>query len=272
MITGGASGIGLALAERAVADGYRAVLIDIDAAAVAAAAERLGADGLAVDVSDRAAMFDAAERIARDIGDVFLLFNNAGVFLAAPFVEMPDAQCRFMMDVNLWGVVHGMQAFLPAMVERDAGHVVNTSSVEGLVTVGNAAMYNAAKHAVVGLSETVFRELESAGSRVGMSVLCPGAVSTGILNSAKHWPDRLGPAPPPPPDVEYPQLDELMSAAEAAAITFEAVAARRFWILTHPAQYGPAMRARMAGAVEGANPDDSTVDPNWRKDTGRTPQ
>jgi len=272
VITGGASGIGRALAERAVADGYSAVLIDIDADAVAAAAGDLGAHGLAADVSDRDAMMEAAERVARDVGEVFLLFNNAGVFLAAPFIDMPDAHCRFMVDVNLWGVVHGLQAFLPGMVERDAGHVVNTSSVEGLVTVRNAAMYNAAKHAVVGLSETIFRELEAAGSQVGMSVLCPGAVSTGIRNSAKHWPDRLGPPPPAAENADYPELDELMTPAQAAAITFEGIAARRFWILTHPGQYGPAMRARTDGAVKGSNPDDETVDPNWREDTGRLPQ
>ena len=115
-------------------------------------------------------------------------------------------------------------------------------------------------------------ELEAAGSQVGMSVLCPGAVSTGILNSAKHWPERLGPAPPPPEQAEYPQLDELMTPAQAADITFDAIAARRFWILTHPGQYGPAMRARIEGAIRGENPDDSTVDPNWREDSGRRPQ
>lgn len=217
-------------------------------------------------------MLDAAERVARDVGETHLLFNNAGVFLAAPFVEMPDAQCRFMVDVNLWGVVHGMQAFLPGMVARDAGHVVNTSSVEGLVTVQNAAMYNAAKHAVVGLSETVFRELEASGSNVGISVLCPGAVATGILNSAARWPERLGPPPPLPASTEYPQLDGVMSPAQAAAITFEAIAARRFWILTHPEQYAPAMRARIEGAVRGENPDEESVDPNWRRERGRTPR
>ena len=271
VITGGASGIGRALAERAVSDGLRAVLIDVDADAVTTAAEELDADPLVVDVADREAMMEAANRVALDVGDVHLLFNNAGVFLGGPFVEMTDAECRFIVDVNLWGVVHGMQAFLPGMIERDTGHVVNTSSVSGLVTARNTAIYNAAKHAVIGLSETMFRELEAVGSRVGMSVLCPGAVATGIVNSAKHWPDRLGPAPAPLDDVSYPQLDELMSSQRVAAITFEGIAARRFWILTHRTQFASAMRARIEGAVSGENPDESTVDPNWKKETGRVP-
>ena len=193
MVTGGASGIGRALAQRAASGGFDTVLIDIDADAVAATADELGALALAVDVSERDAVIEAAARVARDVGDVHLLFNNAGVFLGGPFIEMPDAHGRFLIDVNLWGVIHGMQAFLPGMIERDAGHVVNTSSVSGVVTARNSAIYNAAKHAVVGLTESVFRELEAAGSRVGISLLCPGAVATGIVNSAKHWPDRLGP-------------------------------------------------------------------------------
>ena len=271
MITGGASGIGRALAERAVSDGLRAVLIDVDADAVTAAAEELGAESFVVDVADREAMMDAAHRVASDVGDVHLLFNNAGVFLGGPFVEMADAECRFIVDVNLWGVVHGTQAFLPGMIERDTGHVVNTSSVSGLVTARNAAIYNAAKHAVVGFTETMFRELDAVGSHVGMSVLCPGAVATDIVNSAKHWPDRLGPAPPRPKDVSYPQLDELMTPPEVAAITFEGIAAGRFWILTHRAQFASAMRARMEGALAGENPDESTGDPNWKKETGRVP-
>jgi NADP-dependent 3-hydroxy acid dehydrogenase YdfG len=271
VITGGASGIGRALAERAVSDGLRAVLIDVDADAVTAAAEELDADPFVVDVADGEAMMEAANRVASDVGDVHLLFNNAGVFLGGPFVEMTDAQRRFIVDVNLWGVVNGMQAFLPGMIERDTGHVVNTSSVSGLVTARNAAIYNASKHAVIGLSETVFRELDAVGSNVGMSVLCPGAVATDIVNSAKHWPDRLGPAPAPVEDVSYPQLDELMTPAQVAAITFEGIAERRFWILTHRAQFAPAMCARMEGAVAGENPDESTVDPNWKKGTGRVP-
>ena len=115
-------------------------------------------------------MLAVAERVHEEVGEVWLLVNNAGVFLAAPFLESTPPQWEFILGVNLWGVVHGLQAFLPGMVARDSGHVVNTSSVDGIVTVPNATSYNAAKHAVTALSETLFRELEAAqlgGRRVG---------------------------------------------------------------------------------------------------------
>jgi NADP-dependent 3-hydroxy acid dehydrogenase YdfG len=183
---------------------------------------------------------------------------------------MPPEQWDFIIGVNLWGVVYGLQAFLPGMVERDSGHVVSTSSVDGIVTVPNATSYNAAKHAVTALSETLYRELEVAASRVGVSVLCPGAVATNIVASARHWPARLGPAPAVR-DEPYPELDSVISPAQVAEITFAAIAERRFWILTHPEQYEPAITARAQGIVAGVNPDDRSVDPNFRRDSGRVP-
>lgn len=164
-----------------------------------------------------------------------------------------------------------MQAFLPGMVARNSGHVINTSSVDGVVTVPNATSYNAAKHAVTALSETLYRELDAAQSDVGVSVLCPGAVATNIVQPARHWPARLGPPPEAMKDTAYPDLDEVMQPAEVADITFAAIAERRFWILTHPQQYAPAMRARIEGAINGDNPDDATVDPNFRRAAGRSP-
>jgi short-subunit dehydrogenase len=97
-----------------------------------------------------------------------------------------------VLGVNLWGVVHGLEAFLPRMVARDDGHIVNTSSLDGVVTVPNVASYIASKHAVTGLSETIYRELALSGSNVGLSVLCPGTIVTNIVRSARNWPGRLG--------------------------------------------------------------------------------
>ena len=253
------------------------VLVDVDEDALAQARSALASSGvaahaIAVDVSDRAAMTRLGESVAEEVGDVWLLVNNAGVFLAGSFLEMPVAQWDFMIDVNLWGVVNGLHTFLPGMVARDAGHVVNTSSVDGIVTVPNASSYVAAKHAVSALTETLYRELDAAGSNVGVSVLCPGAVATNILGSARHWPTRLGAGPAVPADTTYPELDNVMHPAQVADITFKAIAQRRFWILTHPEQYAAAMRARMDGAVRGANPDDESVDPNFRRDSGRVPR
>jgi NADP-dependent 3-hydroxy acid dehydrogenase YdfG len=275
VVTGAASGIGFAVAARAAAEGMTVVLADIDTGKLRDAAAALrgsGADvhSVWVDVSDRESVTDLARRVREDAGDAWLLVNNAGVYLSAPFTQMPAADWEFVVGVNLWGVVHCMQAFLPGMVERDSGHVVNTSSIDGLVTVRNAAGYVAAKHAVSALSETVYRELEEAGSSVGISVLCPAAVATDILNSGRHRPSRLGLAAPAA-ERDYPPLDGVMQPAQAAEIMFAGLAERRFWILTHPEQGAPAIRARAEDIVTGRNPGDESVDPNFSTSTGRTP-
>jgi NADP-dependent 3-hydroxy acid dehydrogenase YdfG len=275
VVTGAASGIGFAVAARAAAEGMTVVLADIDTGKLRDAAAALrgsGADvhSVWVDVSDRESVTDLARRVREDAGDAWLLVNNAGVYLSAPFTQMPAADWEFVVGVNLWGVVHCMQAFLPGMVERDSGHVVNTSSIDGLVTVRNAAGYVAAKHAVSALSETVYRELEEAGSSVGISVLCPAAVATDILNSGRHRPSRLGLAAPAA-ERDYPPLDGVMQPAQAAEIMFAGLAERRFWILTHPEQGAPAIRARAEDIVTGRNPGDESVDPNFSTSVGRTP-
>ncbi len=271
VITGGASGIGRAIADRAGAEGMTVVLVDVDSTTLEEARAELQSKGVVVhartaDVADRAAMVGLAGQIHEEIGETWLLVNNAGVFLAVPFLEMAPQQWEFMIGVNLWGVIHGLHAFLPGMVERNSGHVVNTSSVDGILTAPNATIYNATKHAVTALSETLYRELEVARSAVGVSVLCPGAIATNILDSVRHWPARLG-APPVPRERTSPGITNLMAPSEVADITFAAIAERRFWILTHPEDNAPAMRARTEGAINGSNPDDTTVDPNHRRKT-----
>ena len=275
VITGAASGIGLAIAERAGAEGMTVVLADIDADSLAAAHDLLTTQGaqvrtMEVDVADRASVGRLAERVRDEVGPTWLLVNNAGVFVSSPFVASTVAEWEFVLGVNLWGVVHGLHAFLPAMIERNSGYVINTSSVDGLVTVQNTSSYVASKHAVAALTETLFRELHDAGSDVGVALLCPGAIETNILRSARYWPERLGPAPQIPTR-QYPALDQVMQPREVADKVFDALAARRFWILTHPEQYAPAMRARMEEAIGGTNPSDDSVDPNFRRATGRTP-
>ncbi len=275
VITGAASGIGFAIAQRSAAEGMTVVLADIDTDSLAAAHDSLMAQGaqaraMEVDVAERASVGRLAERVRDEVGPTWLLVNNAGVFVSSPFLASTVAEWDFVLGVNLWGVVHGLHAFLPGMIERNSGHVINTSSVDGLVTVQNTSSYVAAKHAVAALTETLFRELQDAGSDVGVSLLCPGAVVTDILGSVRHWPERLGPAPQIPTR-EYPALDELMQPREVADTVFDALADRRFWILTHPGQYAPAMRARMEEAIASTNPSDASVDPNFRRATGRTP-
>jgi NAD(P)-dependent dehydrogenase (short-subunit alcohol dehydrogenase family) len=275
VVTGGASGIGYAVASRAADEGMTVVLADIDAERLEQAAASLRGRGAAVhafevDVADPESVRKLAERVHAEAGDVWLLVNNAGVYLSAPFVEMPLAEWEFVVGVNLWGVVYCLQAFLPGMAARDSGYVVNTSSIDGLVTVRNATSYVAAKHAVTALSETLFRELEEAGSAVGISVLCPAAVDTDILHSVRHWPGRLG-AAPAQPERDYPPLDDVMRPEQVADILFAGLAERRFWILTHPEQNAAAIRGRADGIVTARNPDDDSVDPNFKRSTGRAP-
>ncbi len=277
VITGGASGIGFAIAQRAGAQGMTVVLVDVEAAALAEASTALASSGTTVhafvaDVSDREGMLALAQRIAEEVGDVWLLVNNAGVFVAAPFLESTPQEWEFVIGTNLWGVVHGLQAFLPGMVDRDSGHVVNTSSLDGIVTVPNVASYIASKHAVSGLSETLFRELALAGSNVGVSVLCPGTIETNIVRSTRNWPARLGPAPDVEQTTGFPEFDEVMAPATVADIVFEAIGERRFWIVTHPHQYAASIRARAEGIVSGTNPDDESVDPNFTRSGGRAPR
>ena len=277
VVTGGASGIGYAIAQRAGAEGMAVVLVDVQAPALADAATVLASKGVAVhafvaDVSDREAMLALAQRVSDEVGEVWLLVNNAGVFVAAPFLESTPQEWDFVIGTNLWGVVHGLQAFLPGMVARDSGHVVNTSSLDGIVTVPNVASYIASKHAISGLSETLFRELGEAGSNVGVSVLCPGTIETNIVRSTRNWPARLGPAPAVELVNGFPEFAEVMAPEAVADIVFEAIGERRFWIVTHPDQYASSIRARAEGIIAGTNPDDSTVDPNYTRSSGRVPR
>ncbi len=265
VVTGAASGMGEAMAEHAAAEGMRVVLVDVEAPALAAVAERLGAAGASVwqmeaDVSDRGAVLELAEKVEAEVGDTWLLANNAGVGSSAPVHALTHEQWEFVLGVNLWGVIHGLEAFLPKMIERDGGYVVNTASMAGFMTCPNLGAYVASKHAVVGLSEVLYRDLEAMGSNVGVSVLCPGGVVTKIMSAERNWPARLGPAPSTLPG-EYPDFPERKEPREVADQVFAAIAARQFWILTHPWQYAEAVRARFEGVVAGRNPDDTTLDP-----------
>jgi NAD(P)-dependent dehydrogenase (short-subunit alcohol dehydrogenase family) len=276
VVTGGASGIGHALARRAAADGMTVVLADVEASALESAAAAMRAQGATVhayevDVSDRSAVLGLAERVESEVGPTWLLANNAGVFVAAPFLESTPQDWEWVLGVNLWGVVHGLQAFLPHMVARDEGHIVNTASLDGIVTVPNVASYIASKHAITGLSETLFRELEAAGSGVGVSVLCPGVIATNIRRSGRNRPARLGSAAQLDSDT-YPEYDQEMAPELVAEIVFDAIAQRRFWIVTHTEQYAAAIRARAEGIISGTNPDDATVDPNFTRASGRVPR
>lgn len=195
VVTGGASGIGLGIARAVGGRGASVVLADLDRQAIDDRVEDLRSAGIDVtgyqtDVTDRSAVSRLADRVAADHGGCDLLFNNAGVAVFGPFVEATVADWEFTMGVNFWGVVNGLAAFVPAMIERGSGHIVNTASMSGLVGMENLSVYCASKFAVVGLTESLRRELAPAG--IGVSVLCPMVVDTPISeNSVRMRPHDL---------------------------------------------------------------------------------
>jgi NAD(P)-dependent dehydrogenase (short-subunit alcohol dehydrogenase family) len=200
VVTGAASGIGLALAERFAAEGMKVVMADIEAAALEAAAgglTRRGATVLAtrVDVSRPADVERLAEETYRRFGAAHVVCNNAGVAVIGAVHEHTLADWQWVINVNLWGVIHGVRAFLPRMLAGgDEGHIVNTASMAGLTTAPFMSVYDVTKHAVVALSESMYKELTVTGAPVGVSVVCPGLIDTNIMRSSRNRPAELGEA------------------------------------------------------------------------------
>jgi NAD(P)-dependent dehydrogenase (short-subunit alcohol dehydrogenase family) len=197
VVTGAASGIGLALAERFVAEGMKVVMADIEAEALATAADALKRRTPAVlatqvDVSRP----DDLERLAREtyaaFGAAHVLCNNAGVAVIGAVHEHTLADWQWVINVNLWGVIHGVRAFVPRMLAGgDEGHIVNTASMAGLTTAQFMSVYDVTKHGVVALSESMFKEFQVTGAPIGVSVVCPGLINTAIMRSSRNRPDEL---------------------------------------------------------------------------------
>jgi len=262
VITGGASGIGKAVATRAAALGMKLVLADIEEPVLVAAAQELAADGadvLAV-VTDVAAadsvgaLRDAA--LAR-FGAVHLVHNNAGVGVGGPIWTVSEEEWRWILGVNVWGVVHGIHAFVPLLLEQGEGHVVNTASIAGLSSTPGLGPYTATKHAVVAISESLFKDLRAAGSSVGVSVLCPGFVQTGIAQSDRNRPEW---APEHDPDHAAERNSFIGAMVDAgiapdvvATSVLDAVRDGTFYILTHP-ELKPALALRHQDILEGRQP------------------
>jgi NAD(P)-dependent dehydrogenase (short-subunit alcohol dehydrogenase family) len=268
VVTGGASGIGLALAQRFLEQGMNVVVADVEAAALDEAVGRLERSGpvlgVPTDVSDRDQVFALASAAREAFGPVSVLCNNAGVGGASAGAawERDPRDWEWIVGVNLWGVVHGVQAFVPDMVERDEGHVVNTASMAGLVMGGILSPYTTTKHAVVGLSKSMYSDLRMRGSHVGVTVLCPGWVRTRIGESARNWPRRLGPPPEPRSGIDLlasgPGAQLIaggMDPAEVAALVLGAVREQRFWLLPNAEEMLPGLRQQTDGMLAGTNPD-----------------
>ena len=242
VITGGASGIGLATAIQFSKAGANIVLGDIEDAPLHTQVEEMRSHGATVigvhcDVaqeSDVEALRDAA---LKEFGAVHVIFNNAGV-AGGSTIGTPKKIWDWVMSVNLDGVVNGMNAFIPLFLEQNEGHVVNTASEAGLVGVAGMGPYNASKFAVVGISESLFHELANTGKNVHVSVLCPNFVRTRIFESERNMPKELASYAENPEGVEIKKIAAAfvnagIDAADVAKAVEDAVVNEKFWILTH---------------------------------------
>jgi NAD(P)-dependent dehydrogenase (short-subunit alcohol dehydrogenase family) len=242
VVTGAGSGIGRALAERFAAQGMRVVAADVEAGALEETATSVRDAGgeittVPTDVSDGAAVDALADRAFATYGTVDLLCNNAGVFQGGVLWERTTADLEWVLGVNLWGILHGVRAFVPRMIAQDTeGHVVNTASMAGQLSMAYSGPYVISKFGAVAASECLAHDLERTGAKIKASVLCPGLVHTGIARSRRNRPDGA----PNTADNEFVEqvLDDAMSGAmgrtpeEVAGIVLDAIRAERFLILT----------------------------------------
>jgi NAD(P)-dependent dehydrogenase (short-subunit alcohol dehydrogenase family) len=239
VVTGAASGIGLGVTERFLGEGMKVVMADVDPSTLDRETKRLveqGADllGVVCDVRDPDAVAELAERTLSHFGGVHVVMNNAGVAPAGPMLDTTAADWRWIVDVNVLGVAYGVATFGPILRDAGEGHIVNTASEAGLVTNPVLGMYCATKHAVVGMTESLYRELEGTG--VGVHCLCPNLVNTKIFESERNRDDGV--------EMKASQtaaIAPLREAIVAAGIgpdqvandIVEAIRENRFWIFTH---------------------------------------
>ena len=272
MVTGAAGGIGRALVQVLAAEGMKVVMAGINAARLERAAKEFrekGADvtPIVTDVSRAAQVTALAEKTMEQYGAVHLLCNNAGVsYNSRSSWETPLEGWAWVLGVNLMGVIHGIHAFMPLMLDQDdEAHIVNTASTSGLVMNSYAVPYGVSKHAVVALSESLHLELESRHANVGVSVLCPGPVDTEIVDaSRRNLPSKI-----PGPDLSDEEqllekayrryLAQGLSPEEVARQVVSAVQEKRFYIFTH--DYRAAIEKRMRNLLEERNPEPSPPNP-----------
>lgn len=277
VVTGAASGIGRALAEKSVQEGMKVVLADVEEHAVKQAEEELQASGAQVlavrtDVSQADAVEALAQKTFDTYGAVHLLFNNAGVILADTTVWKSSlADWQWVLGVNLWGVIHGIHFFVPRMLAQDSeGHIVNTSSGHGLISSAGAGIYRVSKHGVVTLSETLALELAARGAKLKASVLCPGFVNTGILDAERHRPQALANAPAE--QQVNPKVAALAQAraqasrqliqaglapSQVANLVFDAIRREQFYIFTQPELNRLVVQLRMDDILQERMPTDA---------------
>ncbi|HMF28684.1 MAG TPA: SDR family NAD(P)-dependent oxidoreductase [Candidatus Cybelea sp.] len=266
VITGAASGLGRALAARFACAGAKLVLVDIEAASLAktcAELEATGANAIAVrcDVSQAAEVDQLAQKALHEFGAVHIVCNNAGVAPLGAVWENTEADWRWALGVNLWGVVHGVRVFTPILLaQNDEGHIVNTASVAGLISAPGMGVYNVTKHAVVALSEALHHDLAAKTQSVKCSVVCPAYFPSGIADSERNRPlelrsERAKSAADLAREAMLRKATQSgkLTADDIANAVFEAVRDERFYVLTHP-RIKPAIEARMRDILDERSP------------------
>lgn len=243
VITGGASGIGLATARVLAQEGMKLVLADIEDGPLAKAVEEFKAAGAQVigvetDVSSHADVGVLADRTFDEFGAAHVLFNNAGIAVTGATQDMTHKDWEWSINVNLWGPIHGVEAFVPRMVaQKEGGHIINTASFAGLVANKGLGAYCVTKYGVVALSECLQKDLREHG--IGVSVLCPMIVRTNIRQSARNRPVELGgdgeQAPVWTSDEEESLVGGTIEAPEVAARVLRAIKNNELYIITHDA-------------------------------------
>ena len=256
VITGGASGIGRAMADRFAREEMRIVLADIEAPALERAVAEMKSNGANVigvhtDVSDSAQVQALASQALATFGAVHIICNNAGVGgNGGPSWQLTEPEWKWVLDVNLWGVIHGVRVFVPILLEQEEGHVVNTASVAGLLSPPGIAPYNVSKFGVVALTEALYQELAASGRNVRASVLCPAGVKTNILDSGRNRPPGVKASGAGAPETIRSQVEKGMDPALVADRVLEAIREDRLFILTHP-EYNDSIRQRTEYILKG---------------------
>jgi NAD(P)-dependent dehydrogenase (short-subunit alcohol dehydrogenase family) len=255
VVTGGASGIGRALCLALAAAGADIAVADVDESGLSETAAAVGAAGrraiaVRTDVSRRADVQALADRTFAELGAVHVLCNNAGVAAWGGLESASHEDWEWLIGVNLWGVIHGLEAFVPRMITQgQGGHIVNTASMAGLIASQGLGVYNTTKYAVVGLSETLQKDLRPYG--IGVSVLCPMGVATAIRHSDRNRPAHLK-NPAPRGAAEVALIGRTLAADEVAKMVIASIRADRLYVITHPEGLEPLRRRfqRMEQAIQ----------------------
>jgi len=266
VITGAASGIGLAIAEKCFSLGMKLALSDINSSKLQAVSRDFTARGASViavagNVASEKDMKDFADQTHSEFGPAFLLFNNAGVSGGGNTWEVKKEDWEWALGANLWGVIHGVNLFVPNMIEANEGHVINTASIAGLIHVPGICSYNTTKAAVVAYSETLFGDFRNGNHDIGVTVVCPSFVNTGIYKSDDNRPDEMKAHWSEEEKGSIKEIQEVaaeffqnaMSSEDIVDMVFNAINKKEFYVLTHEGT-SDRVKTRMEGIINNTPP------------------